>query len=61
MWKATIKGVLARKVRLALTALAIVLGVCFVTGTYVLTDTLKGSFDTVFAQFASGVPDFAWT
>jgi putative ABC transport system permease protein len=55
MWKATIKGVLARKVRLALTALAIVLGVCFVTGTYVLTDTLKGSFDTVFAQFASGV------
>ncbi len=55
MWKATIKGVLARKVRLALTALAIVLGVSFVTGTYVLTDTLKGSFDTVFSQFASGV------
>ena len=41
MWRATIKGVLARKVRLALTALAVVLGVTFVSGTYVLTDTLK--------------------
>ena len=41
MWKATISGILARKVRLALTALAVVLGVTFVSGTYVLTDTLE--------------------
>ena len=46
MWRATVKGVLARKVRLALTALAVVLGVTFVSGTYVLTDTLKQSFGT---------------
>ncbi len=55
MWKATIRGVIARKVRLALTALSVVLGVTFVTGTYVLTDTLKHSFDTVFSQLAVNV------
>jgi putative ABC transport system permease protein len=54
MWRATIKGVLARKVRLALTALAVVLGVAFTSGVYVLTDTLKASFDTLFAQTAVG-------
>ncbi|MBV8951034.1 MAG: ABC transporter permease, partial [Actinobacteria bacterium] len=51
----SIRGLIARKVRLALTALAVVLGVCFVSGTYVLTDTLKSSFDRVFAQTAVGV------
>ena len=43
MWRATISGVLARKVRLLLTALAVILGVTFVSGTYVLTDTLHAS------------------
>jgi putative ABC transport system permease protein len=51
----SIRGLVARKVRLALTGLAVVLGVCFVAGTYVLTDTLKSSFDRVFAQTAVGV------
>ena len=55
MWKATIRGLLARKVRLALTALAILLGVSFISATYVLTDTVKQSFDAVFAQTLSGV------
>ena len=55
MWKATIRGISARKVRLALTALAVVLGVAFVSGTYVLTDTLRGSFDLVFSETLSGV------
>ena len=36
MWRVTLKGLLAHKLRLALTALAIVLGVTFVTGTFVL-------------------------
>ena len=54
MWRATIKGVLARKIRLLLTALAVVLGVTFVSGTYVLTDTLKQSFGSLFSQFAAG-------
>ena len=42
-----VRGLLARKLRLALTALAIVLGVTFVTGTFVLTDTLNRTFDTL--------------
>ena len=37
----------ARKLRLALTALAIVLGVTFVTGTLVLGDTLNRTFDNL--------------
>ena len=48
MWKATVKGLLAHKLRLALTALAIVLGVMFVSGTLVLTDTLHSTFTTLF-------------
>lgn len=55
MWRATIRGIFARKVRLALTALAVVLGVSFVAGTYVLTDTLDRSFSRVFDQTVSGV------
>jgi putative ABC transport system permease protein len=47
MTKITLRGLLARKLRLALTALAIVLGVTFVTGTLVLTDTLNRTFDTL--------------
>jgi putative ABC transport system permease protein len=47
MWKLTIKGLLARKLRLALTALAIVLGVTFVSGTLILTDTLDHTFDNL--------------
>jgi putative ABC transport system permease protein len=47
MRKITVRGLLARKLRLALTALAIVLGVTFVTGTLVLTDTLNRTFDTL--------------
>ena len=55
MWTATIRGILARRVRLALTALAVVLGVTFVSGTYVLTDTLDRSFNGVFNQTVAGV------
>src|ERR1700677_3143895 len=47
MWNVPVKGLLARKMRLALTALAIVLGVTFVSGTLVLTDTLNRTFDTL--------------
>jgi putative ABC transport system permease protein len=44
MRKVTLKGLLAHKVRLALTALSIVLAVTFISGTYVLTDTLHNTF-----------------
>jgi putative ABC transport system permease protein len=47
MRKVTLTGLRARKLRLALTALAIVLGVTFVTGTLVLGDTLNSTFNTL--------------
>ena len=46
MRKVTLRGLLAHKLRLALTALAIVLGVTFISGTFVLTDTLNATFST---------------
>src|SRR5829696_10099857 len=55
MGKATLKGLMAHKLRLAATALAIVLGVSFVAGTYVLTDTITASFDTLFKQVTQGI------
>ncbi len=45
----------ARKLRSFLTALAIVLGVMMVAGTYVLTDTIEQSFDKIFAESNEGV------
>src|ERR1700746_3098121 len=50
MRKVTIKGLLAHKLRLALTGLAIVLGVTFISGTFVLTDTLHNTFNTLFSN-----------
>ena len=50
MWNVTIKGLLAHKLRLALTALAIVLGVTFISGTFVLTDTLHNTFSVLFGN-----------
>jgi putative ABC transport system permease protein len=46
--RVTLKGLLGRKMRAALTAIAIVLGVAMVSGTYILTDTIKAAFNTVF-------------
>ncbi|HVT77190.1 MAG TPA: FtsX-like permease family protein, partial [Acidimicrobiales bacterium] len=54
MFRATIKGLLAYKLRLALTAIAVVLGVSFVVGTYVLSDTITGFFDKTFAEANKG-------
>lgn len=50
MLRATLKSLLARKLRLVLSGLAVVLGVMFVSGAFVLTDTLGRSFDAVFAS-----------
>ena len=50
MRRVTLKGILAHKLRLALTALAIVLGVTFITGTLVLTDTLHNTFTSLFGN-----------
>ncbi|MBF9131602.1 ABC transporter permease [Plantactinospora sp. S1510] len=50
MLRATLKSLLARKLRLILSGLAVVLGVMFVSGAFVLTDTLGRSFDTIFSD-----------
>ncbi len=55
MWRATWRSLLARKVRLLLTGIAIVLGVGFISGTYVLTDTLNAAFNDLFTQTTRGV------
>src|SRR3954447_7472561 len=55
MLKVALRGLLARKFRLALTATAVLLGVMFVTTTYVLTDTLDRSFTRVFEQSLNDV------
>jgi putative ABC transport system permease protein len=48
MTKATVQGLMGRKLRTALTAIAIVLGVAMVSGTLVLTDTMRKAFDGLF-------------
>lgn len=50
MWKVTIKGLLAKKLRFLLTGLAVTLGVAFLSGTFVLTDTIQRVFDDIFAD-----------
>ena len=46
----TIKGLLAHKLRLFGTALAVTLGVAFMAGTLVLTDTVTKTFDDLFGD-----------
>lgn len=48
MLRATLRSLLARKLRLVLSGMAVVLGVMFVSGALVLTDTLGRTFDAVF-------------
>jgi putative ABC transport system permease protein len=55
MWSVTIKGLLAHKLRFAMTALAVVLGVAFVAGSFILTDTIERSFEGVIGQLAGGI------
>ena len=55
MRNVTIKGLLAHKLRLMLTALAIILGVTFISGTFVLTDTLHNTFTTLFSNIYSKI------
>ncbi|MCW2958819.1 MAG: transporter permease [Solirubrobacterales bacterium] len=49
MRRVALRGLLARKTRLALTALAVAVGVMLIAGTYVFTDTINHSFDRIFS------------
>jgi putative ABC transport system permease protein len=50
MWRVTLRGLVSHKVRYALTALAVLLGVAFMAGTFVFTDTIKHTFDGLFGD-----------
>jgi putative ABC transport system permease protein len=55
MLRATLKSLLSRKLRLILSGLAVVLGVMFVSGAFVLTDTIGRSFDRLISDAFSTV------
>jgi len=52
--KFALKGLLSRKLRTVLTAIAIVLGVAMVSGTFVLTDSIDKAFDSIFTDSRQG-------
>jgi putative ABC transport system permease protein len=54
MFTATYRGMLAHKLRLVLTTASIALGVAFLAGTLMLTDTMKLAFDQLFGKVSSG-------
>jgi putative ABC transport system permease protein len=53
--RAALKGVLANKVRLVLTGMAIVIGVAFVAASFVFTDTIQARFDTLLTDVSAGI------
>ncbi|MDQ3936175.1 MAG: ABC transporter permease, partial [Actinomycetota bacterium] len=54
MTRVALKGIAGRKLRTALTALAIVLGVAMVSGSYTLTDTMRAAADELSSASYSG-------
>ena len=54
MLKVALSGLRANKVRLALTSLAIVIGVAFVSGSFVFTDTITARFDALLGDISAG-------
>jgi putative ABC transport system permease protein len=54
MAKVAFRGVAQRKLRALVTMLAVLLGVAFIAGSFVLTDTINRSFDDIFDQAYEG-------
>ena len=55
MIRTAIKGFAANRVRMILTGLSIVLGVAFVAGSFVFTDTINVRFENLFTDVYAGV------
>lgn len=55
MFKAAWKSLLGRKLRLLMSTFAIVIGVAFVSGSLIFTDTLSRSFEAIFASSVGDV------
>jgi putative ABC transport system permease protein len=49
-----LRGVFQRKLRAIVTTLAVFLGVSFIAGAFVLTDTINASFDDIFSESLKG-------
>ncbi len=54
MLKVALSGLRTNKVRLALTSIAIIIGVAFVAGSFVLTDTISARFDALLGDISAG-------
>jgi putative ABC transport system permease protein len=54
MGRLVVRGLMTRKLRSVLTAIAIVLGVAMISGTFVLTDQISGAFDAIFQAANKG-------
>ncbi len=54
MLAATLRGMIAHKLRLVLTTASIALGVAFLAGTLVLTDTMGLAFEQLFGKVSAG-------
>ena len=54
MIRVALKGLLGRKLRTSLTAIAIVLGVAMVAGTFMLTDSIDNAFNSIFTDVRKG-------
>ena len=55
MIRTAIKGLAANRLRMTLTAVSIILGVAFVAGSFVFTDTINARFETLFSDVYAGV------
>ena len=55
MFKLTVRGLLAHKIRFALTSFAVVLGVGFVVASFLLSDGLKATFADIVDELNEGV------
>jgi putative ABC transport system permease protein len=53
MTSVALKGLAGRKIRALLTALAVVIGISMVSGTFILTDTMQKSFNGLFTDAAA--------
>ncbi len=55
MWKASLRSVIAHRLRLALSGIAVILGVAFVAGSLVFTNTISTAFDRLFEEISADV------
>ena len=55
MFKLAMRSITQHKARLSMTVISIALGVAFVAGTFVFTDSIQARFDTLFTDVYAGV------